>query len=221
MSPSYQSKRKNKIKLIIFDLDGVLADSFSCFYPLIRDGMASVGISISENQYKNLFKENIHKALENFINNSKQHLAFVKFRSEHYDQYYRTHYPKLFPGTIKTLDNLKKHYFLSIASSGKIDNIQGLLKKNGIYDLFDAVLATSDHTKEKMIMKILAEFKVRPKETIMITDTTGDINIAKKVGLKTIAVSWGFHGLDLLLESKPDCIANNFRELKLSVKSLT
>ena len=41
--------------LIIFDFDGVLADSFETFYPLMRDMMKHVGFSLSPDQYRNFF----------------------------------------------------------------------------------------------------------------------------------------------------------------------
>ncbi len=205
---------KNK-NLIIFDFDGVLADSFYTFYLLIRDGMASIGLPINQDQYRNLFVGNIHQGFKDFINNKSKYKIFKEFRTANYDKYYydKKLGAKLFPEALGFIKKISKKYILSVASSGKRDNIKNLLKESGVDNLFGLILADSNYSKDIMIGEILDKFHVKPKETIMITDTTGDIKIAKKLGLKTIAVTWGFHPLQLLKKARPDYLVNNFKML--------
>lgn len=211
MSP-YSPSQKHKIpkNVIIFDFDGVLADSFDTFYTLIKDTMAEAGISISQNDYRKLFLDNVHKGFKKFIGDDKKHELFKKLRTANYDKYYKKYKPKLFSGVSKLLKQLDKNYIITIASSGKKSNIIGLLKNNKIHKHFDLILATNDHSKDKMINKILEKHGADPKQTIMITDTAGDVKIAKKLGLKTIAVTWGFHSPELLKKFKPDHLAKDF-----------
>ena len=72
MSLSYQSLNNNR--LLIFDFDGVLADSFNCFYPMNKDAMASIGILLSEEEYRNLFLENIHQSFKDLISNNEKYI---------------------------------------------------------------------------------------------------------------------------------------------------
>ncbi len=212
---------ENKIKLIIFDFDGVLADSFDTFYPLMRDVMKHVGLSLSPDQYRDFFIGNVHQSIKELINNDQKYSVAMEFRNSNYDKYYydKRHRAKLFPGAIKFLKEIGKNYILTIASSGREDNIKNLLEENGVKDLFSIILANSSTTKESMIKEILNKHKSNPKNTVMITDTVGDLKVAKKLGLKTIAVTWGFHSEKILKSEKPDYIANNFKTLYKNIQS--
>ncbi len=137
-----------------------------------------------------------------------------------YDKYYYGKKPKIkfFPGALNLIKKLNRKYILTIASSGKKDNIINLLKQHGINNLFGLILAESAYTKEIIIKEILSKFRVRAEETIMIADTVGDLRVAKKVGLKTIAVTWGFHSSTLLKTADADYTTKNFKELENILK---
>lgn len=214
MCPSYQSPN-SKGRLLIFDFDGVLADSFDTFYPLMRDVMKHVGLSLTPDQYRNFFVDNVHQSIKNFINDENKYALAMEFRNSNYDRHCNeeSHKAKLFPGAVEFLKEIGKNYILTIASSGREDNIKNLLEKNCVKNLFGLILANTATSKAGMIKETLNKFQAIPKETIMLTDTVGDIDIAKKCGLKTIAVTWGFHSAKILKSSKPNFIVNNFNEL--------
>jgi len=203
-------------KLIIFDFDGVLADSFNYFYSLVRDGMKHIGLSFSKERYRELFIGNVHQGFKDFINNDKKYQDFSEFRKANYDKYYYDDEKgvKLFPEAPAFLKKIDKKYILAIASSGKQENIKNLLSENGVENLFDLILADSSHSKERMIKEILNKLKIDPGQTFFVTDTVGDIKVAKECGLKTIAVTWGFHPLNILKTTKPNRVAKNLEELQ-------
>ncbi len=211
----------NKIKLIIFDFDGVLADSFDTFYPLIRDGMSHVGLSLSPSQYRDFFIGNVHQGFKDFIKNENKHASFLKFRSSNYDKYYydKRHKAKFFPEVLNFLKKINKTNILTIASSGRQKNVISLLKKNHVRNLFPLVIANGSINKSGMIKKILNKFNKKAEESVMVTDTVGDLKVAKKMGLKTIAVTWGFHSAKILKSEKPDYLVNNFEMLYKSIKA--
>lgn len=208
--------------LIIFDFDGVLADTFDTFYMLIRDGLKSVDISLTPNQYRNLFIGNVHQGFKDFIRNNKKYELFTKFRTSNYDKYYYSKYRKvkLFPEAKTFLKKISKNYILTIASSGRKNNIKNLLEEKGLDNFFGLILANSSHSKEGMIKEILNKYQARPRQTFFITDTVGDIKVAKKVGLKTISVTWGFHNKKSIMTAKPDHIASDFKRLESILKNL-
>lgn len=213
MSHSYQSP--NKKGLLIFDFDGVLADSFEYFYSLISISMKHVGRSLTRNQYRNLFIGNVHQGFRDLINDDQKYTIFSEFRKTNYDQHYydKNKGVKLFPEVSEFIKEIKNRHILTIASSGNQDTVENLLEKNKIKRFFSLILANSAYTKEGMINEILNKFQFKPEDSLMITDTVGDIEVAKKNGLKTLAVTWGFHSERLLKSSKPDLTANDFNEL--------
>lgn len=214
MYPSYRFSN-NKTGLVIFDFDGVLADSFDTLFPLIRDAMKSVGISLTKSQYCDFFIGGVHQGFRNFIKNNDKYSAFSEFRKNNYDKYYydKNNKVKLFPGALKFLKKINKKYILTIASSGRQDNIKNLLEESGATNLFSWISANATYTKESMIKEILEKFHSKSQDTIMITDTIGDIKAAKRNNLKTIAVTWGFQPKELLTQNGPDFVADNFNEL--------
>lgn len=213
----------SKVKLIIFDFDGVLADSFNFFYPLIRDGMASIGLDLTANQYRDFFIGNVHQSFKDFINNEKKYLSFSEFRKNNYDKYYydKKNGVRLFWGAQEFIKKLDKKYILAIVSSGHQKNIENLLKENGLTGLFNFVLANVSYAKEGMIEEVLDRSNTKAEETIMISDTVGDIMVAKKVGFKTIAVTWGFQSAGKLKKSNPDIIVKNFKDLLAKIDKLS
>ena len=211
---------KNK-NLIIFDFDGVLADSFDTFYPLVRDAMKSVGLSLTPDQYRDFFIGNVHQSFKDFIKDADKYSKFSKFRNSNYTKYYtdKKTKAKLFPEAISFLKEISKNYILTVASSGRENNIKNLLGENGVKNLFSLILADSATSKECVIKEILDKFGKKPETSVMITDTVGDIVTAKGSGLKTIAVTWGFHSAKLLQSAKPDFLANNFTMLYKQLKA--
>src|SRR3989338_4967011 len=183
-SLSQDSKNKN---VIIFDFDGVLADSFDYLYSLNRDGMGHIGLSFTKEQYRELFVGNVHQGFKDFINNDQKYLAFSEFRKANYDKYYYGEGKgvKLFSEAPTFIKKIGKKYILTIASSGKQENIKDLLNK----------------------------YQATPGQAFFVTDTVGDIKEAKKHGLKAIAVTWGFHSKRRILEDHPDHVATDFNSL--------
>ncbi|OGM98933.1 MAG: hypothetical protein A2915_03135 [Candidatus Yanofskybacteria bacterium RIFCSPLOWO2_01_FULL_41_34] len=220
MSRSSQFQKPNK-KVIIFDFDGVLADSFDHFYSLNRDGMKHVGLSFTKEQYRNLFIGNVHQGFKNFINDDQKYLTFSEFRNENYDRNYynKEGGVKLFPEALTFLKKIGEKYILTVASSSHKNNIKNLLEKNKVLDIFGLIIANTTTTKAGMLNEIMKKFNAKPSEVLMITDTIGDILIAKKSGLKTIAATWGFHSSKLLRSAKPDCLASNFKMLYKQLKA--
>lgn len=203
-------------RLIIFDFDGVLADTFDTFYPLMRDGMKLVGRSFRMQQYRDLFINNVHRGFKDLFKRDKdKYSKFLEFRNTNYDKYYydKRHKAKLFPEALKFLKEASKNHILTITSSGRQKNVEDLLKKYRISNLFALIIANGAMSKTYMLEEIIGKFGARPKETIMITDTIGDIKTAKNLGLKTIAVTWGFQTEDTLESAKPTIIVNSFKEL--------
>jgi len=198
---------------IIFDFDGVLANSFEQVYALNKMAMAGVGARLSRNQYRDFFMNNVHAAFKEFLKDGVSYLNFVQIRNNNFKKYYSA--VKLFPGIPKVIKKLEEKSFLSIVSSGEKGEIVRLLKKANICDYFHAIYASTEYSKEEGINLVLKTLAINPHEAVMISDTCGDLNLAKNLGLKTIGVSWGFHSAKKLLSTKPDFLANNLIELRL------
>lgn len=121
---------------------------------------------------------------------------------------------KTFPGMVSTLKNLSKQNFLAIITSNSLSNVQEFLKNNGIDYLFKEINTDpSLFGKDKKIRKIIKKYKLNIKDTYYIGDETRDVEAAKKVKIKAVAVSWGYESGNSLSKSKPDVIISKPEEL--------
>jgi len=193
------------VKAIIFDFDGVLANSFQYLYALNKMAMAESGIVLSESQYKNFFNDNVHAAFKDFIKDNNTYKKFSEIRQQNFDKYYLL--VKLFSELAEFLNKVKEKYILTIASSGKQERVMDLLAADNLDQYFQIIIANSDHSKEQMINEIMKKLRLFPADLAFISDTCGDLILAKKLGLKAIGVGWGFQSLAKLKSIGPDFIA--------------
>ena len=99
--------------------------------------------------------------------------------------------------------------------------INEYFENNGIIHIFDRVLGVETHKSKVEKFKILMiEHGVTDENAIFVTDTLGDIFEAKKVGIRTIAVDFGFHERERLEKGKPLKIISDFRHLLPELEQL-
>lgn len=190
------------LKAIIFDFDGVIADTYQINFDLFK----YFDDSFSEEDFidhhsRNVFDEPKIKLTEEDI--SKYFEMQKKIFS-------RSH---LFPLSDSIIE-LSKNYQLFIVSSTNDENIHHYLKLGKIEKFFKKVLGATTHTsKVEKFRMIFREFNLTGSDCVFITDTIGDIKEAGEVGLATIAVTWGYHSKELLQTHNPTLIIENISEL--------
>jgi phosphoglycolate phosphatase len=64
-----------------------------------------------------------------------------------------------------------------------------------------------------MLDELMAEFGVEPERTLMIGDTTHDLQMAVNAGCACVGVSYGAHAPDNFAQFKPLFVAESAREL--------
>ena len=101
---------------------------------------------------------------------------------------------------------------VGIISSNTKKNIRIFLEKAGI-DCMDFVISSPLFSKETKIRKIIRKHELLPRDVIYIGDETRDIDSAKNAGVRSIAVTWGFNGKDLLRKHNPEYIVDKFEDI--------
>ena len=186
-------------KLVIFDYDGVLVNSFTicCMAnELIGREFGKKSLLDDEAAYRDLFETDWKEALAKWdiVDLKDIHRAEEIFDSI-VTRYRWTIVP--YPGVVDFLDYLKAEgYSVAIASNNNKKNIVERLESLGLLHHFSLVLDHTDGVKPdaKQIYTCLEHFGVGADETVMIGDMDGDVAAAKTAGLKkAIAVTYGFH----------------------------
>jgi phosphoglycolate phosphatase len=137
---------------------------------------------------------------------------------------YRHHYfaiqheISLFDGVLPLLDELKSRGFLLTVATGKSRRgLDEALQSSALAGLFDAS-RTADQTAGKpdplMLNELMAELGVSPERTLMIGDTTHDLQMALNAGCASVGVSYGAHEPSAFDALKPLVVAHSVAELQ-------
>jgi phosphoglycolate phosphatase len=198
------------MKLILFDFDGVLIHTHIVCYEIHKELNPNLKYEFFQSLSHGNFPELYRKA-----ENEKKIIHNPNFRSIYMDRLSGLRMPEELK---KIIIKLSEKYSLFIISSTASDRIRPFLEKELIVDKFKMILGSDAHTsKIKKIKKLLADYKLLPKDVIYITDTTGDIMEARECGVQSIAVTWGLHDEDSLLQEKPFALVNTPKELEQKI----
>lgn len=187
-----------RFDLIAFDWDGTLFDSTALIVRCIQGACRDLGLPVpSDSDAAYVIGLGLHDALRH---------AAPGLPAERYPelgQRYREHYWAhkddlvLFPGSLAMLQALKARQHLLAVATGK--NRRGLddaLAQAELQGVFDAT-RTADETAGKphplMLQELMAELGVPPERTLMIGDTTHDLQMARNAGVACVGVSYGAH----------------------------
>jgi phosphoglycolate phosphatase len=204
---------EESVKLIIFDFDGTIADTLS----------AVVEIALKLNDKLRLFKkEEIN--IEDFRNMSSRDfinkLSMPKYKLIYYFWEGRRMFGskiksvQVFPGIKEVLENFHKAGIkLAVVTINSKSNVRRFLENNNInyFDIIASPLFFFNKAKE--IKKVMERLNIKPEDTVYVGDETRDIECAQKAGVKSVAVTWGYHFRDLLARFKPNYMADTPEEL--------
>lgn len=195
---------------LIFDFDGTICDSVDIYIKLANTFFKKIGkreITINEVKKKGtleLLKElKIKKIYLPFI------VIYVRLRMAKV-------IPSLkpFPNLAGVLEELNKNHTLGIVTSNSTSNVRSFLKNNSLDEYFTFVYSSTNYFDKKgRIAKALREHNLEIEDSYFIGDETRDMTSAKLGGLKTIAVTWGTEGNNLLKKSKPNYMVDKPKEL--------
>lgn len=208
-----------KNKAIIFDFDGVIADTLKFHQEHLKKYL---NISISKKEYQDWQRGNVYDK-NNKITNQKLIDYFKMIEKDH-------NKVKSFAGINKVLKELSKSYNLFIITSSSDLNIINLLKREGTFNCFKEILGV-EFNKSKIVKfnYIIDKYSLEKDDILFVTDTSGDVFEANKVGLRSIGVTWGFHDRNILAEAEPfayagkpedilEIVEKNFNNQKLNFK---
>jgi phosphoglycolate phosphatase len=204
--------------LIAFDWDGTLFDSTALITRSIQLACADLGVAVpSDKDASYVIGMGLIEAL--------QHAApgLPRERYSEMGQRYRHHYSlsqhdlSLFSGVLDMLAALKaRNHLLSVATGKSRSGLNEALNSVQLKGLFHAT-RTADETTSKphpqMLLELMAELGVSPARTLMIGDTTHDLQLAVNAGCPSVGVSYGAHEPSAFAALKPLHIAHTVADL--------
>ncbi len=123
----------------------------------------------------------------------------------------------LYPKTIETLDEVStRGWQLGVATGKSHRGLVHTLSTHDILGRFDT-LQTADRAHSKphpeMLVKAMEDVRAVPANTVMIGDTTFDMEMAQNAGVTAIGVIWGYHPAEELVKSGAHSVIKAYTEL--------
>lgn len=195
------------MKTIIFDFDGVVHDTYELAYEIFGKGL-------SEEKFKDFFNGNF---LEREIDDNQKAIDEKSYKLQ--NEAFK--YLKTDENIRENLEKLSKEYALFIVSSNREDALSIYFQNNNFVHIFKEMLGAETHlSKVEKFKYLFKKYNIEAECCIFVTDTLGDILEANKVGLKTIAVDFGFHKRDRLERGNPFRIVSSFDEVVKTINEI-
>jgi len=199
-------KRKTKLKAILFDLDGVIVDSFQRQFTVFNELREKYG-------FKAMKKEDVRKgwwgnSLEVNAKLFFKNVDIEKLKKEYNDSVIKhIDKGKLMKDAKEVLKKIKeKKLKIGLVTNTTSKRAEKELKYQKVRDLFDVVITADDVEKPKPyphpILKACEKLKVMPDEVIYVGDTKNDYKAGKSAGAFVVG-----------LETKGDLIISGLKDL--------
>ncbi len=205
--------------LIAFDWDGTLFDSTAIITRCIQEAVRDVGGQVPTDEAASYV---IGMALLPALAHAAPDVPKEKYPElgARYRHHYIAHQNdiSLFAGVLGLLGELKtRQHWLAVATGKSRKGLDDALQAVDLRGVFDAS-RTADETRGKphplMLHELMAHFGVAPDRTLMIGDTTHDLQMALNAGCASIGVSYGAHAHEAFDALKPRFVAHTVQELR-------
>lgn len=210
-----------KVQLVIFDWDGTLFNSVGQIVkslrfaaqvhqqPLTDEAAKSViGLGLPEVMHT-LFPQSVH--LHDAITQS-------------YKDYYPTLsvYDKWFEGVAEMLADLNQSGVLLAVATGKnrsgLDRVLNQTQSTNLFCITRAASETQSKPHPQMLEEILTLTGIDVSQAIMVGDSSYDLEMAQRMGMSSIGVSYGVHSPETLQQYQPLSIEHNVTNLHHTLK---
>lgn len=207
-----------KYELIVFDWDGTLLDSAGAIVQAIQASCSDLGLAVpDDNRARHVIGLGLVDAMRHAVPDlqTDQYQAMVDRYRFHYLA--GDHELTLFDGVPQMLERLSAAgHILTIATGKSRVGLDRALEHSGLRRLFQASRCADEcHSKPhpQMLEELTAEFGIAATSTVMIGDTSHDLLMARNAGVDALAVTYGAHTHDHLLEHKPVACLHSVLEL--------
>ncbi|MGH8316128.1 MAG: HAD-IA family hydrolase [Steroidobacterales bacterium] len=208
-----------RYRLLVFDWDGTLADSTALIAGAIQQSCRDLGLPAPDDRSARHVIGLGHCDAITLIAPGLEDAGAARFSER-----YRFHYLAgdatipLFAGVPEMLDELDRRGFLLGVATGKTRaGLARALARHGVAHRFVASRCADESFAKPhpaMLLSLMDLTGVMPAETLMIGDTTHDLDLARNAGVSAVAVAYGAHPSAGLAALSPLAIVHSIGELR-------
>ncbi len=208
-----------RFELVVFDWDGTLMDSTAAIAEAIQDACRDLGQPVPDD-------ERARYVIGLGLHDSLAHVAPGLDVADYprMIERYRVHFlrrdggTRLFDGARELLDELREEgYLLGVATGKSRRGLDRAMADCGLAGSFDMTrCADEGHSKPHpgMLQALIDGLATTPAQTLMIGDTTHDVQMAQAAGASALALTHGAHGREALQRSAPLALLDDLPALR-------
>jgi len=211
-------------RLLAFDWDGTLADSTALIARALQQACRDLGLAVPDDDAARHVIGLGHADAIRHLAPSLEPALHGRF-SERYGVHYLAGDAEipLFEGVREMLAELvERGFLLGIATGKSRRGLARSLAQHGLAHHFAAFRCADEGFPKPhpdMLLALMDLAGVSPHETLMIGDTTHDLELAKNAGVAAVAVAYGAHAPEGLAEMAPLATVHSIAELRAWLKA--
>ena len=208
-------------RLIVFDCDGTLVDSQQLIVEAARQTLLAHELEpVEANAVRAVIGLSLELALAQLVPDADERMLISLVAS------YRANWrllrsqgvlEPLFPRTREVLDMLGRNgHLLGVATGKSRSGLLEVLDHHGLTALFVSFQTADRHPSKphpSMLEEAMRETGSAPAETLMVGDTSFDMEMARAAGARAIGVAWGYHPPELREAAGAELVLGDFDQL--------
>ncbi len=197
-----------RFDLLVFDWDGTLIDSADAIVASLQAACRDLGLPVpSDERARHIIGLGLHDAMAHVLPGVDP--ADYPRVVERYSHHFRLRDPvmPLFPGADEALRTLNDAgYLLAVATGKSRRGLERALEQTGLETVFHATRC-GDESEGKphpgMLTYLIDRLGTAAERTLMIGDTTHDLQMAINAGVASVAAAYGAHPREQLAALQP------------------
>ena len=211
----------HNMSIILFDFDGVLADTLEDMLSFAREACMQLGLPRNPTPADLDTLETM-----SFAEYGRQ----LRLPSQHIDEFVsrclqmfnqRPSPPRIFEGMKQVVVEAAKSNTIAIITGNTTPTVEAFLIENNLQEHIQLVIGIEQKgTRPEKIRRALRELAKQGDTAYIVGDAISDIRAARQAATKSIAVGWGHQSPSRLLGAKPDYLVKSPQELLELLKEM-
>lgn len=217
MSPTSPSN----VPAVIFDWDGVIADSLDLFYDIYGKTCARFGLHLPVSSPEGFRGWYNARWEQNFLDMGvdEAHIDEVLDHARSLADYNAV---RLYPEVVTAIRQLSTRVRLGIASTTDATLIRGKLAREGLLELFGTVVGGEEGGSNKIARygDALVALGADGGASVGVGDTPLDVHCARHWGMRTVGVTYGWIDEVRVAEAEPDRLVHSPADVEAAIRAL-
>ena len=218
------------MKLVLFDCDGTIVDSQHAISAAMESAFVAHGLVPPErSRIVEVVGLSLLTAVRELIPDGAQDLVYSV--SETYKDAFgnlrrqSAHEEPMFPLARETIMSIAEvpGTVLGLATGKSRRGVDAVIERENLHGLFETI-QTADHNPSKphpgMVLRAMTETGRSPEQTVVVGDTTFDMEMAPAACAKAVGVTWGYHPRAALTQAGADALIESFADLSVTIERL-